>query len=163
MLSFHGLLRVTLVEFLPGPPFHLAVLSSRLSALFSSVRPSVRPSVLLGSGLLVEFIRNALLVAPHSLNPAAVTSNFFSKNEVRKLGIFHVVSNVSFALNGIFKKSLKLPEIRVRKKSVSMQKLKVRERNAEHCVNQRFMQRLPRKNPSLSFSSLVFLISLVNI
>ena len=47
-----------------------------------------------------------------------------SKNEMRKLGIFQVASNVSL-----------VAETGVQKKSVSMRKLKLRELNAENCVN----------------------------
>ena len=59
----------------------------------------------------------------------------FLKNEVRKLGIFQVVSNVSFHKMAFSKYHPNLAETEVRKKSVSMQKLKLRELNAENCVN----------------------------
>ena len=64
----------------------------------------------------------------------AVAGEFFSKNEVRKLGIFQVASNVSFHYMASSKNHPNLAEIGVRKKSVSMRKLKLRELNAEDCV-----------------------------
>ena len=50
--------------------------------------------------------------------------HFFSKNEMQKLDIFQVVSDVSL-----------VADTGVRKKSMSMRKLKLRELNAKNCVN----------------------------
>ena len=64
----------------------------------------------------------------------AFTAQFFLKNEMRKLDIFQVASDVSL-----------VAETGVRKKSVCMRKLKLRELNAENCVSLHFAQRFPGK------------------